>query len=110
MSDEESSYDPIRFHVRSALKHYATFFAHLAGGEKESAEAVLRSIQRLDQSVEKSLSREDCDAYYEKKDRLMKIFHHQLMTELKGQVQDQVLRDATELLQSLNSPKESERC
>jgi hypothetical protein len=91
----------LRHQIRTALTHYAKFYAHLVSDNAPEAEHELTLIGEIDKRVRAREEGLQFQAYHKKRTQLMRIFRSQLLKNIEGQVQEGLLEKAEGLLGKL---------
>jgi len=100
MSQQELP-EHLRLQIRTALTHYAKFYAHLVSDNASDAEHELRLIGEVDKRIRAKESNLSFQAYHRKRTQLMRIFRSQLIKTIEGQVQEEILKKAESLIGKL---------
>ncbi|MCB0334256.1 MAG: hypothetical protein KDD55_12195 [Bdellovibrionales bacterium] len=95
-----------RDHVRKALKQYGAFFASVAQRSEEGASSALNQISAIDSLAKQSLEDDQYSYYWNRRNYLMGLFYEQLVREVHGQVQEDLIREAKGLIDKLEIVQE----
>ncbi|MCI5066774.1 hypothetical protein MRY87_13720 [bacterium] len=94
----------LRNQVKQSLRYYAKFYAELTHENTEAAEEALGEIEKIDEFVAQRYPEENYEGYLERRTRLMRIFHLQLMERIQGEVEQEIFLKAEQLIEKFQVP------
>ena len=101
MSNSSNPSEEAREYVRRSLRHYGDFFANIAKHSEVDAENSLQQISLTDNTAKQSLNGQEFQYYWNRRNYLMNLFYEQLSREVRGQLQEDLIRDAKGLIDQL---------
>jgi len=88
--------------IRKALEEYASFFRNMADGNLEHSSQDLQRLKATDKEAEFILSSEEISYYRTRRTQLMRLFRKRLVSDLKGQVEKEIVDQVEELVSAID--------
>ncbi|MDC0357557.1 hypothetical protein OAO01_01985 [Oligoflexia bacterium] len=95
---EKQNQNTSKYYIKESLNYYAAFFAGVAEKSDEVAMESLTKIRSVDSQAEKRLNEQELKYYKNRRTQLMRLFRVRLVEDLKGQIEQEILDKAENLV------------